>query len=134
MSLVMKYVEAASLDEEQRMDAAAASLDGVNARVVFDALGKFGGFIVPNLKPEQLDVIREELGAANGAPEVQAAVRDIGTLLLVTPNLPEAYQTIIRHGPAIRALGDGGWPLVVTLTLRAAGRAFGRLKITMTWT
>jgi hypothetical protein len=133
VSLVMRFLEAVAACDEQQMARATANLEGMKTRILVDALGNVGGLIAPKIKPEQLDVIREELAAAPGPPEIQTAIRDVGTLLVVTPNAQQAYEAIIRHGAEVRHLGEGIWPAILMLILTAVGRAFGRLNITMTW-
>jgi hypothetical protein len=129
MSLTMAAVEAAAKQDPAAMRSAAEAMVSLSAQDVFGALGQLFSMIGPNMKPEQREIVRAELGAASGPDRVRAAVIAIGTPLIVDSDPTLAGQAIARQAAEL-ANDQELWAGAIWETVEAAGRASGRIGMT----
>jgi len=132
VSITFAAVEAVARQDIPAIKASALQLQQLSAQDIFGALGDVFKKIQPALKPEQLDIIRVEIGAADGPASVRQAVADIGSALLVTCDPQLAATKIAEHATQMAEEQDK-WAGVIWETVEAAGRSWRRLEIKANW-
>jgi hypothetical protein len=133
MSLTMAYVQAAADEDPTAMLQAATALGSVSPADIFANLGDFYQRIAPSVTPEHKAVMRAEIAATAGPPEVVTAVQAIAIPLIVEPNGHAAAAAINLYGGKLVDNKDNLWSGVIMETLDAAGRINRRIGVTLNW-
>jgi hypothetical protein len=105
------------------------SSEALSTQDVLSGLGHLGQLIFRRSARSDREFMRAELEAADGPPEVIAAVREIGNLLLVDADLAAAHAAIVAHAGWLEGSADDLWAAAVGELLFAAARIIQRLRI-----
>ena len=132
ISVTFAAVEAVAQEDVPTIQASALQLQQLSAQDIFGALGDVFKRIRPTLKPEQLEIIHAEIGAADGPESVRQAVADIGEALLINCDPQLAARKIAEHATHLANEQDK-WAGVIWETVEAAGRSWRRLEIKANW-
>ena len=132
VSITFAAVDAVAQQDVSAIKASALQLKQLSAQDIFGALGDVFTRIRPALKPEQLDIISAEIGAADGPVSVRQAVADIGDALMIKCDPQLAATKIAEHATHL-AGEQGEWAGIVWETVEAAGRSWRRLEIKANW-
>jgi hypothetical protein len=126
----MQLVQAAMDEDHQAVLRLCQEVQPID---IFADLGDFYAKVAPALKPEQKDVMRKEIDAADGPPEVKNAVHDIGNPLFIDNDPHAVSAQINKHGKALINHPEGLWAGVTMETVFAAARINKDLNIQMNW-
>ena len=126
-SATMAALEAVQLGDQQQILAAMAVLDEFPAKDILGSIAELFSRITPALKPEQKQMMREELDATNAPPAIKDAVVEIGNALMVEFDaiaMAQALRPMVEQGYLVEVLGS---------IIFAAGRILRRLDAKMHW-
>lgn len=133
LSATMSLVEAIAKDDQAAVEQATRGLEALSTMDIFFSLFRFGQTFAAGLGPADKEIMREELQALEGPPDVQAARVAIGLSLLYKPVQRTVTETINAYGQGLisspgKSLGQVAAEIVV-----AAGRICRRLDIRFRW-
>jgi hypothetical protein len=133
MSATMALAVAIGRGDQAEIATCANAVEKLTPEQIFGSLGNLGQILSRHLTPEDREVMRRELAAADGPPEVRAAVQDIGESLLVEVNAQAAAAAVARHSKQIIPAGNNLWAGVIFETVAAAGRIVSLLGVKLRW-
>jgi hypothetical protein len=133
MSATMALASAIDGGDQAEIAACAEAVESLSAQQIFGSVGNLGQILSRHLTQERRDLIRRELAAADGPPEVQAAVRDIGESLLLNVNAQAAAAAVARYAKEIIPAGNNLWSGVIFETVAATGRIVRELGVKLKW-
>ena len=133
LSLTMALVEAVAREDAGAIAEARESLAPVSTLEVLHSLFRFGHLICSRLKPEQQDVVRVELAAAEGPLAMKAAVEAVGGAVLLQARQDAVTKAVNRHFASMASAPDDAIRRAVLEIVNATGRICRRLDITLNW-
>lgn len=107
------------------------SFEPLAAQDALAGLEYLGQLISRGVTLSDREMMRAELQAAHGPPEVVSAVCDIGNLLLVEPDASAAHSVIVSHAGWLHGSADDLWAAAVGELLFATARIIQHLRIDM---
>jgi hypothetical protein len=133
LTVAMSIVEQFASGDPGAVQRGIDMLESVSPGDFLVGLASLGQSVSSQWKPDQVELIRSEFAAADGSPGVQQAAREVGPLLLITPDLNKATQAI---KDALHDVVDNRAEVVNLVLIEVAsavGRIMNKLDIKLGW-
>jgi hypothetical protein len=133
LSLTLALAEAYRSEDPGTVAQARQNLAAVSTMDMLQGLFRFGQIISPALKPEQQDVVREELAATDGGVAIKAAVERVGAALFISGQKEDLTTAVNTYFQPLLGGSNDGTRLALFNIVAALGRIAERTDMTFNW-